>query len=204
MRYRELIEGKNIPAIIVDVQPSYSSAFNSEYEDSLAIWIANHKAPILMLVNADETGMTEDNVEHDIFPWWEEIFERNGLDFYESGLNKMEFFDKGYGYFRGAMDQGVDDATMVKLIREMYQQKINDSRELFDEDYDQIVDFVGDEVAHIITNDAISVEWLSVSKLKEYAGYITGGGRTECLKEVQLLMNAFNIKYKEIDRWIYG
>jgi hypothetical protein len=31
-----------------------------------------------------------------------------------------------------------------------------------------------------------------------------GGGRDECLREVELLMNAFNIKYKRIDSLVYG
>jgi len=31
-----------------------------------------------------------------------------------------------------------------------------------------------------------------------------GGGRMECLREVELLMNAFNIKYKRIDHLVYG
>ena len=54
-------------------------------------------------------------------------------------------------------------------------------------------------------DDAISVEWTSVAQLKRWSGaYITGGARNECLREVQLLMNAFNIRYRVIDRWVYG
>jgi hypothetical protein len=34
--------------------------------------------------------------------------------------------------------------------------------------------------------------------------YIVGGGRNECLREVELLMNAFNFKYKRIDSMVYG
>jgi len=35
------------------------------------------------------------------------------------------------------------------------------------------------------------------------AGYIMGGGRDECLREVELLMSAFNIKHKQISEFIY-
>ena len=31
-----------------------------------------------------------------------------------------------------------------------------------------------------------------------------GGYREECLKEVQLLMNAFNIKYTQVQKFIFG
>lgn len=33
--------------------------------------------------------------------------------------------------------------------------------------------------------------------------YLCGGGRDECLKEVMLMCNALNIKYKLIDKFIY-
>lgn len=208
MRFNELTEGKNVPTIIVDVQPAYASAFDDQYLDELAQFIAGQKAPILMFVNADESGLTEDNVEYDILPWWEEIFERNGLDFYEQGYDKMEFFDKGYGYFRAWMDSGVPDELIIKMIRELYQQKESDSRMLFggddSEDYiERMNEFLGTDQWESLYDDNIAVEWTSVKQLKEYAGYVCGGGRNECLREVTLLMNAFNIRHKLIEKFIY-
>jgi len=53
-------------------------------------------------------------------------------------------------------------------------------------------------------DDPISVNWTSVAQLKRFNGsYIVGGARDQCLREVELLMNAFNIKYKRIDSLIY-
>jgi len=61
----------------------------------------------------------------------------------------------------------------------------------------------GDELPWI--DDNISIEWTSVAQLKRFnRAYLMGGGRNECLKEVSLLMNAFNIKYKLIEQFIYG
>jgi hypothetical protein len=55
-----------------------------------------------------------------------------------------------------------------------------------------------------MADDPIIVEWTSVAQLKRFQGaYIMGGGRNECLREVELLMNAFNIGYKRIDRLVY-
>jgi hypothetical protein len=31
-----------------------------------------------------------------------------------------------------------------------------------------------------------------------------GGGRDECLREIELMMNAFNFKYKRVANWLYG
>lgn len=210
MRFQELFEGKNIPCIVVDVQPAYLD-INHHFLDELAVFLANQKAPILMFVNADETGMTDDNVEHDIFPFWEEIYDRNGLDFYSNqGLDKMIFTDKGYGYLRGWMDyEYITDRAIIKTIREMYKQKVNDSRMLFGgedhPDYLENMTKLGLPFELIETGDSISVEWTSIAQLKKFNGcYIMGGGRHECLREVELLMNAFNIKYKRLERFVYG
>ncbi len=55
-----------------------------------------------------------------------------------------------------------------------------------------------------LLDDALSVEWTSVGQLKKYSGaYIMGGAENECLREVELLMNAFNIKYKRIQEFVY-
>jgi hypothetical protein len=52
--------------------------------------------------------------------------------------------------------------------------------------------------------DPISVNWTSVAQLKQFNGaYLMGGARDQCLREVELLMNAFNIKYKRIDSLVY-
>lgn len=206
MRFRELTEGKNLPSIIVDVQPAYDHAINF-FMDDLVEFIARQRGPILMFVNADETGMTDDNVEHEIFPWWEENFERAGYDFYEHGLDKMEFIDKGYGYLRGWMDIGVPDKYIIRTIREMYRQKVSDSRELFggDQSQDYVENMASLGIPERVLQDPISVVWVSIAKLKQYSGgYIMGGSREECLREVELMMNAFNLPARRVERFIYG
>ena len=123
---------------------------------------------------------------------------------------RVTFDDKGYGYFRTYMDNGVTDAKIIKLIRYMYLQKVSDSRELFggedSENYEpQFKKFMGNDFHDWMLFDPLYIKWTSVARLKKFSGsYIYGGGRHECLKEVQLLMNAFNIKYKEIKSLIYG
>ena len=75
-----------------------------------------------------------------------------------------------------------------------------------DEHYaEQMQKLLGGEYEDWMGDDPLTVEWTSVSQLKRYSGaYLMGGGREECLKEVTLLMNAFNIKYKLVDAFIYG
>jgi hypothetical protein len=208
MRYSELIEGSQRPIVVVDVQPEYLNP-GYYFLPDLARLLAKHKGRILMFVNADETGMTDDSVEHDIIPYWEDIYERIGYseeDFYDKILPKLEFYDKGYGYFRGWMDSAVGEKSIIKTIREMYRQKVADSRDLFDGDLTKLNAFVDDDAVDegLLKNEPITVEWVSLEYLRKFNNcYICGGGRNECLKEVQLLMNAFNIKYTEISRFIY-
>jgi hypothetical protein len=99
------------------------------------------------------------------------------------------------------MDQGVSESIIIKVIRALYQAKVNDSREL---ELEQLKQLVGAEWEDWMADDPIIVEWTSVAQLKRFQGaYIMGGGRNECLREVELLMNAFNIGYKRIDRLVY-
>ena len=209
MRYQNLLESKNTKCIIVDVQPAYEPYINFEISD-LVRFIASQQAEMLMFVNADDTGLTDDSIESDIIPWWGDKFEDEELDFTDDGIQKMTFVDKGYGYFRAWMDQGVSDAAVIKAIRELYNQKKTDTRELFggdgDEHYDeQMQQLIGNEWEDWMADDNLSVEWTSVGQLKKFNGaYIMGGGRDECLKEVELLMNAFNIRYKRIEDFVYG
>jgi len=46
---------------------------------------------------------------------------------------------------------------------------------------------------------------INIADLKALNGSLLGGGGAhECLKELELLMNAFNIKYKLVNDWVYG
>lgn len=208
MRYQQLLEGRNAKCIVVDVQPTYTGVDNIFGSTLLPIVppmmeFLNKQGPILAFVNADGTGTTNDR-EIDIRENWE------SAGFNASRWNQTTMVDKGYGYFRAWMDQGVSGAAIIKTIRQLYAQKKNETRDLFDgdesENYEeQMQQFLGDEWQDWMTDDALSVEWTSVGQLKKFNGaYIMGGARDECLREVELLMNAFNIRYKRIEEFVYG
>lgn len=200
--YNIYTEGnKNRNLVVVDVQPSYSGIFDGDenqiFQDIISF--ANQQnGKILMFVNAESDGLTTDTIS-DIKEYW-----------VDSGFNKdwstVDIVDKGYGYLRSWMDQGVSDKSIQTAIRIMYQKKISDSREIV-EDFDDTLstekwrELLDDSS---IPNDMIAVNWLSISKLKALSPfYLVGGGRDECLKEVELMLNAFNIRYKKIDSLIY-
>ena len=53
-------------------------------------------------------------------------------------------------------------------------------------------------------DDPIYMPDIRLDELKRFSGsYMVGGGKNECLAEVKLLMNAFNIKYKLVKKFVY-
>lgn len=213
MRAYELLNEKasrGRPIVCVDVQPAYSGIMDGAEDDTFeaAIQFVNDsRAPCLMFVNAEDTGVTTDTIA-DIRIYWEDS------GFEPENWNRIEIYDKGYGYLRGWMDNNVDSRIIIQTIREMYRQKVYDTRDLFDGDPDKLEEFVRSftgrlyhdiPVPSVITDEPMSVGWAAIDQLKRYNNcYLIGGGRNECLAEVALLMNAFNIKYKMIDELIYG
>lgn len=221
MRASELFEGRNQPVIVVDVQPEYSGMNDGDenpvFGDIMEFVAVKQTGPVLMFVNAEDQGFTSDTLQG-IQQYWEEtLLERGHGDPGEETLDpdtdeynyrepksaidwrRFQVVDKGYGYFRGYMDQGVDAAVIIRMIRYLYQHKLNDAREIEDEDYVQIMG------SDQLREEPFSINWTSVSQLKRFSGaYLVGGGREECLREVELLMNAFNIRYRRIDTLVYG
>lgn len=201
-----LFEGKSMPCIVVDVQPEYSGIYDGDENpvfEEIIQFVNNQTGPVLMFVNAEEHGLTGDSI-NGIKKYWEDS------GFSSNNWNRVQIKDKGYGYFRSWMDLNVPNNIIIKLIRYMYQSKVTDSRELFggdDSDNYEIEfrKFIGPDFENWMLSDGITINWTSVAQLKKFNGaYIMGGGRNECMREVEILMNAFNIKYKRIDSLVYG
>lgn len=204
MRASEFIsEGRSTPVIAVDVQPEYSGIYDGDENGvfpRIIRFVNGQTGPVLMFVNAEAHGLTGDTVEG-IRRYWDDTVEEHGdppIDW-----KRFTIDDKGYGYLRSWMDAGVSPAAIIRVIRAMYQLRIGDSREFEDGDVD-LEALVGPEWDAWMWHDPIIVNWTSVAQLKRFGGsYIVGGGRNECLREVELLMNAFNIRYKRIDSLVY-
>lgn len=191
------------PIVCVDVQPAYSGIMDGAEDETFeaAIQFVNDsRAPCLMFVNAEQDGLTSDTVA-DIKMYWED----SGFD--PENWNRVEVYDKGYGYLRSWMDSGIEDGTIVKTIRLLYSQRKNDTRDLEFPPFNKRTPDMAEVMYAVqeMDDDPLIVGWAALDQLKRYNNcYLIGGGRQECLKEVALLMNAFNIKYKMIDDLIYG
>lgn len=200
-----LIEGRNHPVICVDVQPEYC-VDNRICEKIINFVAVRQTGPVLMFVNAEDMGLTGDTIAS-VREYWEDTVREitNNYDNEQPiDWRRFQIVDKGYGYFRSWMDQGVSPAAIIRVIRAMYQHRISDSSEFEDIDPMLLPTLVGTEWDQWMYYDSITVYWTSVAQLKRFGGaYIVGGGRNECLREVELLMNAFNIRYKRINSLVY-
>lgn len=217
MRSKEIItEGLNYHVIVVDVQPEYDNPTNQK----IINFVVKQTGSVLFFVNAEDQGITGDSIES-IQQYWEERApgktegeegeDEEGNYYYNEPTSSIDWrrfkiVDKGYGYLRSWMDHGIEPSTIIATIREMYSQKVSDSRDLTFPSFNRrtptqsLIQGAIDEMG----DDSISVGWASVGLLKRFSGaYLVGGGRNECLREVELLMNAFNIKYKRIDSLVY-
>ena len=188
--------------IIVDIQPDYKKyiTFNmGSFVDFLNKSYKKYER-ILYLYNGRETVGLDD--QGSITEWLVEY----GLD--EEVLNIVEFYDKGYAFLRNAMDQGIDEDEIVHLLEYMSSNDLNDSRDL---DEDNWIEF-----SRLYPKDIDIKEYLqgnedsiNIPDVLERIKYIKnnfqicGGGKTECLAEVLILIKLCKKRYSLLPQFVY-
>ena len=196
-----LLEANRNKIILVDFQPAYvKGGYGHDEALHATVDSLNKMNPPDMLVfyNGQDVGI-EDTADEVI-----EMYKDFGLD--ESIARRMELREKSYAWLRNWMDNDVPPAIIIAVVRYMVQNKVYDSRDIEPE---TMVEIIGQdkytEYEDAIEGDMISIPDISIPELKSLSGaLIGGGGKHECLKEITLLMNAFNIKYKLVKEWMYG
>tara|TARA_Y100001951_G_C11233007_1_gene235771 strand:- start:146 stop:730 length:585 start_codon:yes stop_codon:yes gene_type:complete len=178
--------------IVVDVQPVYTHLMQDEVK-AITEFINTKAERVLAYFNGQDAGET-DTLE-DVKQWYID----NGLE--EENLNKINFQEKTYAYLRGWMDD-VADKDIIKVVRHMVTNRIQQSDQIGN---NAIVELLGMDVASEVDDiDPIYIPDIDLSLLKQYdKSYMGGGARHECLKEITLMMNAFNIKYTLVKDFIY-
>jgi hypothetical protein len=210
MKASEFItEGRAHPVIVVDVQPEYCGINDGDKNPvcvDIIRFVTKQTGPVLMFVNAEDQGQTGDTVA-DVKLYWEDTVRELTNDYENEqpiDWSRFQIVDKGYGYLRNWMDRGVSPAAIIRVVRAMYANRISDSSFFEDIDPELLPRLVGSEWDAWMRYNTITTYWTSIAQLKRFSGsYIVGGGRNECLREVELLMNAFNIKYRRIDSLVY-
>jgi hypothetical protein len=188
--------------IVVDVQPEYEKGIH--FLPKLVQHI-NVSYPemgrLVFLYNGSETvGVTS---EEDYKYWWLE----HGLD--EEIIGGVEFYDKGYAFFRYCMDSGIDDDAVANFVRFLYQNGINDSREMTREMWAKYLrEYRRMDRKEIFTLLSHADDCVNIPDLMEYIKrfnniILCGGGVNECLKEVEIALKALNKPYQVDTRFTY-
>jgi hypothetical protein len=186
----------SLPIIIIDVQPSYDKFCSSIMAD-LASFLNSSKGSIVAFFNGPDIGIedSKDSVAS--------YYLEHGVD--EEVIERMEFKEKSYAFFRNWMDAGMERKHLIKAIRFMVMERVSDSRDvsseqwrdLFGDDYSQLSSIIESE-------DNINLPDISLSALKSLGGcYLCGGAQDECLSEFRFLLESFNIPYKLVSSLIY-
>lgn len=190
--------------IVVDIQPLYEDYIKTKFSIiDFGDFINQSKNKILYFYNGKNT-IDSDDTDYSIMDWL--IGYNDSLENFN--WKNVNFYDKGYSFFRDWMDAGVSSNGMKIALRYMYMNRKYDSRDISVDEWKKVLpekDFyaIGDS----IEDGGLSI-WtpdISVSDLKnEWNGsLICGGGENECLKEILLLLSTFNIKYTMVERFIY-
>ena len=186
--------------IVVDVQPEYAPYMNGmQYE--LFEYINTHiheLSDLTFLYNGEDTmGM----VSEDEFVYW---MIDNGLD--EEIAQRARLYDKGYAFFRNCMDRGGDDEELVNLVKFMRDNDITDSREMDKNFWKAFVKQYGSKNIRELMED--SEDCINIPDLMDFLEpfnnvVLVGGGINECLKEVELAMDALDKNYETWHKFTY-
>ena len=192
------VSGKHL--VVVDIQPEYEDYFgNLSYE--LADFInENHEtfSNLTFLYNGEDTlGMIDENSYK---MWW---FDK-GLN--EDILYSSNFYDKGYAFFRYCMDSGSVEDDIINLVKHMINNNVHDSRELDKGFWDSFIQTYGNvDIRELMefSDESINIPDL-MDELKYYNNIVLcGGGINECLKEVEIALDALGKPYNTYSRFTY-
>lgn len=212
---REGISFRNL--IVVDVQPLYEENIERKFSVVDFYDFMRKAKKVLYFYNGPETIASDDSSDN-IINWLDEksdykyvsdpemaAVENSAQNF---SWDNVQFYDKGYSFFRDWMDHGVSDNGMKQALRYMYMNKNYDSRDISVDDWQKVLpprDF--NILKDALENGDLSI-WtpdISVAELKNdwNNSLICGGSLNECLKEILILLRAFNIKYTLVDKFTY-
>lgn len=190
MKYFKLFEqynqyqGKDL--VIVDIQPEYEGGFDFHTEDFISFLNENYELfnSITILYNGEWTlGMISEND----YKWW---FIENGLE--EGVEDNFKFYDKGYAFFRYIIDNNIDDDITINLIKYMIHKEINDTREIDEDTWDELIEYYKQEGVDMedvrelleFSGDMINIPDLmeELKGLRSGNILLTGGHVEECLR----------------------
>jgi hypothetical protein len=189
---------ENAGLLVVDLQPAYSrtdygSSISAKLMDAVIAHIRElpQDCPVLVLhVNEELSGDTLEDVH--------EFWLRHGADI--ELIERCTWAEKSYAFARGWMDNGVNEEEIVQTMAALRRQGRHDSRDMRRDELAELSDR-GAELFDPLFLD-YDVEAL-LPRMRGQPWKTCGGGRDECLAEVELVLRSAKIVFERLDALTY-
>jgi len=192
----------NIPGeklIIVDVQPIYFSGMPFTIEQ-FAKSLKEYKGEVLYFYNGVGMGLDKGL---DVVYWYMASL-NDYSDEFRNRLRDITWIEKGYGWGRDAQDGGYSDEEIITIFKFLVKNKYWATDEAEDEEIDKLE--ITNKLKELLKSEKYvhAIPNFDYNILKQFNGAtIVGGSKTECLKEIQILMKAMGLTYNEFEEFIY-
>lgn len=193
----ESSNSKNI--VVIDVQPTYQKGIHFNLKKFYNFIKDNYDTKNVYWV-FDEIDSRYDIYDMVNFITNEEYFNEED----KSANEIYEFFDsinivtKEYGFFKNVMDKFGSEIAL-KLAKEMVKNNLHYISD--DEDYEGVLN-VDEEILDYAKRNGFSIPDLDDLKQLKTCD-ICGGGEDECLLEVSIVLDLYEVEYKKLRKWIY-
>lgn len=208
MRLYQLEEGVNTNVLVVDIQPAYAPWADKIAPSVMNLLNRQTGEKYIMYNGINRTpdhgygGLSETDTEQDVIDY----FLKHGLD--QNQVKNLTFIEKEFFFFREWMDKGVPESMIIRTVRAMVQSAGETQSDYLD------INTVFNKQEQRVLRDQYDIRWrydtiympdfVSLALLKKISPFLMcGGGRDRCLREIELICNAFNIRYKRIDTMLY-
>ncbi len=195
-------ESSSEPLIVVDIQPAHANYITFDLDEYVE-YINSYTGDIYYVFNGEELGYEGVG---ELTDWLYDI----GIN--EEAIDNFTFIEKSYGFIRDAMDRGVDQAEIISILKYMDDNGVQSIEELIeDKGIDTVISDLGfspeeQDYLEDVEDGSLAFYFPSViDEIKDLpdAGIIIGGGKKECLLEIELLLKALGKSYKRNNEFVY-
>lgn len=181
--------------IVVDIQPEYHASCGNITADVIEKINQTEKPIFFFYVGKRVLGLDS---QEDVMGYLLE----HGID--ENKLGQIRFIEKAYGFFRAWMDEGVSPEIIEKALFLMERENIRNSREF---EHQHWVEIAGEDYWDNYALHDHCIYWPEFDDraFKHTDNFeLIGGGRDECLLEIDYYLRAKGKKVTINEQLCYG
>lgn len=190
------VEHKGV--LVVDLQPAFAKYHQAGYASSKLV-----RDTITMLKALDQSVpvvvlYVDEELSGDTLGSIQEFWEDHGAD--EELVSRIRWVEKTYAFLRGWMDNEIPDEEIHATLKALREKQEWDSR-LLDEDHLARIAPSGSKLCSPLFREYPLEELFPA--LRGSPLLTCGGGKDACLREVELVLESFDIEYSRIPELIY-